>query len=230
MRYHDNDQDDIILNYILAPPPSRVEAELEEKHLREQEQLMKEVQAMKDVAQEEMERQKDEYEKKLVELETQMVRVWRVRGCGGWRVEEKRGGEGMHMSRTHLQKFLVYSSSFLSPHPAPSPLLLLSSDLFPSPPLLQQEQTLEVSVHQRTKEEVESRMEELQQRNEMLEEETMLQKRIIHREELRREKVPLTLLPSFCPPILLCLPPLSYPASSSSPSSSSHLPPSLGIC
>jgi len=38
---------------------------------------MKEVQAMKDVAQEEMERQKDEYEKKLVELETQMVRVWR---------------------------------------------------------------------------------------------------------------------------------------------------------
>lgn len=38
---------------------------------------MKEVQAMKDIAQEEMERQKGEYEQKLVELETQMVRVWR---------------------------------------------------------------------------------------------------------------------------------------------------------
>ena len=46
---------------------------------------MKEVQAMKDVAQEEMERQKDEYEKKLVELETQMVRVWK--GERVWRGE-----------------------------------------------------------------------------------------------------------------------------------------------
>ena len=91
MQYHDNDQDDIILKYILAPPPSRLEAELEEKHLREQEQLMKEVQAMKDVAQEEMERQKDEYEKKLVELETQMVRVRGYGGEGGG--GKRRGGE-----------------------------------------------------------------------------------------------------------------------------------------
>lgn len=49
---------------------------------------MKEVQAMKDVAQEEMERQKDEYEKKLVELETQMVR-----GYGGVSEWKRRGGE-----------------------------------------------------------------------------------------------------------------------------------------
>jgi len=119
-------------------------------------------------------------------------------------VEEKRGERVC----TSSSKFWGYSSFFLlSPHPAPSSLLLLlSTDLFPSPPLLQQEQTLEVSVHQRTKEEVESRMEELQQRNKMLEEETMAQKHIIHLEKLKTEKVSLTLLPSFCPPIRLCFP------------------------
>ena len=110
-------------------------------------------------------------------------------------MEEKRGERVC----TSSSKFWGYSSFFLlSPHPAPSPLLLLlSTDLFPSPPLLQQEQTLEVSVHQRTKEEVESRMEELQQRNKMLEEETMAQKHIIHLEKLKTEKVPLTLLSFF---------------------------------
>lgn len=64
---------------------------------------MKEVQAMKDVAQEEMERQKDEYEKKLVELETQMVR-----GYGGVSEWKRRGGRGC----AHAQ-FLKYSSSLL---------------------------------------------------------------------------------------------------------------------
>lgn len=130
MRYHDNDQDDIILKYILALPPSRLEAELEEKHLREQEQLMKEVQAMKDVAQEEMERQKDEYEKKLVELETQMVRVWRVwRGeGGGWK---RRGGE-----RVCTCPELIFKSSWCI-----LPLFFLflissSCPLSPPPPLL----------------------------------------------------------------------------------------------
>ena len=65
-------------------------------------------------------------------------------------------------------------------------------------------------------------MEELQQRNKMLEEETMAQKHIIHLEKLKTEKVPLTLLPSFCPPVLLC-----FSSSLLPPPPPPLLPPSL---
>ena len=84
---------------------------------------MKEVQAMKDIAQEEMERQKDEYEQKLVELETQMVRVWRG-GVSG-RGEEVRG-----YAHPQQLKFLVYSSSL-----PPNNFLISSSCSLSPPPL-----------------------------------------------------------------------------------------------
>lgn len=53
----------------------------------------------------------------------------------------------------------------------------------------QQERTQEVSVHQRTKEEAESRMEQLEKKTRQLEEETLTQKHIIHLEKLKTEKV-----------------------------------------
>lgn len=53
----------------------RLEAELEEKRLHERKQLMQEIQAMKEAAQAELDRQKGEYEGRLLELETQMVRM-----------------------------------------------------------------------------------------------------------------------------------------------------------
>ena len=60
---------------ILNPPSlsTRLEAELEEKRLREREQLMSEIQMMKEAAQMEMDRQRGDYEDKLKELESQMV-------------------------------------------------------------------------------------------------------------------------------------------------------------
>ena len=44
-------------------------------------------------------------------------------------------------------------------------------------------------MHQRTKEEAESRMEELERKTRQLEEETLTQKHLIHLEKLKTEKV-----------------------------------------
>lgn len=47
--------------------------ELEEKRLREREEMMRELQAMKEAAQQEMDQQREDYKRKLTELEGQMV-------------------------------------------------------------------------------------------------------------------------------------------------------------
>ena len=51
----------------------RIEAELEEKRLREREQLMRELQALREQAQVDMDQQRLDYEQRLRELEAQMV-------------------------------------------------------------------------------------------------------------------------------------------------------------
>ena len=55
--------------------------------------------------------------------------------------------------------------------------------------LAQEEQSLEVTIQQQSKEEVESKMEELARKTRELEEETMAQRHIIHLEKLKTEKV-----------------------------------------
>lgn len=52
---------------------NRLEAELEEKRLREREEMMAELQAMKDAAQVEMDRQKTDYELRITQLARDMV-------------------------------------------------------------------------------------------------------------------------------------------------------------
>ena len=52
---------------------SRLEAELEERRLREREELMCELQAMKEAAQVEMDRQKTDYETRISQLSKDMV-------------------------------------------------------------------------------------------------------------------------------------------------------------
>ncbi len=52
---------------------SRLEAELEERRLREREALMGELQSQKDAAQKDMDKQRKEYEERLANLTTEMV-------------------------------------------------------------------------------------------------------------------------------------------------------------
>ena len=51
----------------------RIEAELEEKRLREREQLMRELQVLREQAQVDMDQQRVDYEHRLRDLEAQMV-------------------------------------------------------------------------------------------------------------------------------------------------------------
>ena len=64
----------------------RLEAELEEKRLREREEMMAELQAMKEAAQREMDRQRTDYEDRITQLASDMVSD-RERGGGGGEVE-----------------------------------------------------------------------------------------------------------------------------------------------
>ena len=68
----------------------RLEAELEEKRLREREEMMAELQAMKEAAQREMDRQRTDYEDRITQLASDMVSE-RERGGG-------RGGGGISCS------------------------------------------------------------------------------------------------------------------------------------
>ena len=58
----------------LFPLLPRIEAELEQKRLAEREELMRELQEMKEKAQDEMDQQREDYEIRLRELEMEMVR------------------------------------------------------------------------------------------------------------------------------------------------------------
>lgn len=53
---------------------------------------------------------------------------------------------------------------------------------------VQEEQSLEVTIHQRTKEETEMKLEELLRQKRLLEEETLAQKHIIQLEQMKTEK------------------------------------------
>ncbi len=135
---------------------------MEEKRLREREELMREIQMMKNMAQQEMECQREDYERRLLDLESQMVREGGRGGEGG----RKGGREGRSDTEERSQLRVRRR-----------------------PPPSQEEQSLEVTMHQRTKEETESQMEELRRQTQLLEEETVTQKHLIQLEKLKTEKV-----------------------------------------
>ena len=54
----------------------RLEAELEERRLKEREALMTELQLLKDAAQKDMDHQKEEYEERVARLSRDLVSVW----------------------------------------------------------------------------------------------------------------------------------------------------------
>ena len=67
------------LTISVSTVPTRLEAELEAKRAKERDEMMRELQAIKEAAQREIEAQKDQYHEHLEKLSSKMVYIVVVR-------------------------------------------------------------------------------------------------------------------------------------------------------